>query len=272
MGCPLVVHRRCIDPMYSISNMLSYNGTMKQQTSAPKADRAAAFILEKSCWIDVSGSEESGAKNHFVKAQGEVVLKLLEEKFKKDKNEIPNLFIITPFTSVKNGMIDMIKKSVLYKAEPRVESWLNSNNVGTVHTFQGQGTDEVIFLLGCDKNAAGAVNWVNKNIVNVAATRAKFRFYLIGDKNVWTCRPVRLARECTANIVEAADLEAVLSGIKAEENTPASETAIVGQSFCPKCGKRLTEKKGKYGKFLGCSGFPECKYTESVMNFTSRTK
>lgn len=264
VGCPLVVHRRCIDPMYSISNMLSYNGTMKQQTSAPKADRAAAFILEKSCWIDVSGSEESGAKNHFVKVQGEVVLKLLEEKFKKDKNEIPDLFIITPFTSVKNGMIDMIKKSVLYKAEPRVESWLNSNNVGTVHTFQGQGTDEVIFLLGCDKNAAGAVNWVNKNIVNVAATRAKFRFYLIGDKNVWTCRPVRLARECTANIVEAADLEAVLSGIKAEENTPASETAIVGQSFCPKCGKRLTEKKGKYGKFLGCSGFPECKYTESI--------
>lgn len=220
VGCPLVVHRRCIDPMYSISNMLSYNGTMRQQTRAPKEDREAAFILEKSCWIDVSGSEESGTKNHFVRAQGEVVLKLLEEKFKKDKNEIPNLFIITPFTSVKTGMIDMIKKSTLYKEEPRVERWMNDNNVGTVHTFQGQGTDEVIFLLGCDKNAVGAANWVNKNIVNVAATRAKFRFYLIGDKAVWTCKPVRVARECTANIMKAADLDAVLSSPKAKENTP----------------------------------------------------
>ena len=107
----------------------------------------------------------------------------------------------------------MIKKSTLYKEEPRVERWLNDNNVGTVHTFQGQGTDEVIFLLGCDKNAAGAANWVNKNIVNVAATRAKFRFYLIGDKAVWTCKPVRVARECTANIMKATDLDAILKSI-----------------------------------------------------------
>ena len=89
VGCPLVVHRRCIDPMYSISNILSYDGTMRQQTAAPKENRAATFILPRSCWIDVSGSENSGTKNHFVEAQGEVVIKLLKEKFKKDKDEIP---------------------------------------------------------------------------------------------------------------------------------------------------------------------------------------
>lgn len=248
VGCPLVVHRRCIDPMYSISNVLSYNGTMKKQTSEPKADREATFILKKSCWIDVSGTEESGAKNHFVKAQGEVVLKLLEEKFKKDKKEIPNLFIITPFTSVKMGMIDMIKKSDFYKTEDRVEKWLKDNNVGTVHTFQGQGTDEVIFLLGCDINATGAANWVNKNIVNVAATRAKFRFYLIGDKDVWTCKPVKVAREHTDIIVKAEDLKKIIDG----------------QGICPECGKILIKKSGKYGDFLGCSGFPDCKHTESL--------
>ncbi len=30
---------------------------------------------------------------------------------------------------------------------------------------------------------------------------------------------------------------------------------------CPDCGSPLAERKGKFGKFLGCTGFPECKYT-----------
>lgn len=33
---------------------------------------------------------------------------------------------------------------------------------------------------------------------------------------------------------------------------------------CPKCGKNLQVKFGKFGKFLACSGFPECKHTESL--------
>jgi len=29
---------------------------------------------------------------------------------------------------------------------------------------------------------------------------------------------------------------------------------------CPKCGKPLVERVGRYGPFLSCSGYPECKY------------
>jgi DNA topoisomerase-1 len=32
---------------------------------------------------------------------------------------------------------------------------------------------------------------------------------------------------------------------------------------CPKCGKPIVIKAGRFGKFLACSGFPECKYTAS---------
>lgn len=30
--------------------------------------------------------------------------------------------------------------------------------------------------------------------------------------------------------------------------------------ICPKCGNKLVERFGKYGKFIGCSGYPKCKY------------
>ncbi len=33
--------------------------------------------------------------------------------------------------------------------------------------------------------------------------------------------------------------------------------------MCPKCGKPLLVKAGRFGKFIACSGYPECKYTQS---------
>jgi len=33
---------------------------------------------------------------------------------------------------------------------------------------------------------------------------------------------------------------------------------------CPKCGKPLSVRLGKRGKFVGCSGYPECDYTRSM--------
>jgi DNA topoisomerase-1 len=32
---------------------------------------------------------------------------------------------------------------------------------------------------------------------------------------------------------------------------------------CPQCGKPIVVKSGRFGKFLACSGYPECKYTKS---------
>ena len=34
------------------------------------------------------------------------------------------------------------------------------------------------------------------------------------------------------------------------------------EEVCPQCGKPLVIKFGRYGKFLACSGYPKCKYTQ----------
>jgi len=35
--------------------------------------------------------------------------------------------------------------------------------------------------------------------------------------------------------------------------------------ICPDCGQNLKIKLGRYGKFLACSGFPECKFTKPYL-------
>lgn len=190
LGCPLVVHRRCISPMYDISNQISYSNTMKQQTGAPSKEKEELFCFGGSQWINVKGREK-GNKNHFVEAQARRAAQILETAF--SRSDDPSLFIITPFTTVKSGMIQYLEGrlktsdgSVLYEKRGSVKGWMY-DHIGTVHTFQGKEANEVIFLLGCDegREAAGAVRWVNANIVNVAVTRAKYRLYVIGDEKAW---------------------------------------------------------------------------------------
>lgn len=41
---------------------------------------------------------------------------------------------------------------------------------------------------------------------------------------------------------------------------------------CPKCGKSLNIRFSKFGKFLACSGYPKCKYTESIKNYVKNKK
>ncbi len=40
---------------------------------------------------------------------------------------------------------------------------------------------------------------------------------------------------------------------------------------CPKCGKPLVVKTGRFGKFVACSGYPECRYTQSYQVKTGIT-
>lgn len=34
------------------------------------------------------------------------------------------------------------------------------------------------------------------------------------------------------------------------------------EGICPKCGRPLVRRQSVYGEFLGCSGYPKCKYLE----------
>jgi DNA topoisomerase-1 len=45
-----------------------------------------------------------------------------------------------------------------------------------------------------------------------------------------------------------------------EDREPTNE--VVG--VCPECESDLIKRSGRYGEFIGCSGFPKCKFTKSL--------
>ena len=186
VGCPLVVHRRCLSPMFDISNRISYDNRMINKCMPDK--KPIDYILEKNEFIDVKG-QEVGNGNHYVKEQGEKIIEIIKDCIENRGIKVfensKNLYVISPFTTVINGLKNDIKKA--FKAESEeVNNWCNTC-LGTVHKFQGKEANSVILLLGCDNNSKSSAQWAAQaaNILNVAATRAKKRFAIIGDLDLW---------------------------------------------------------------------------------------
>jgi len=58
-------------------------------------------------------------------------------------------------------------------------------------------------------------------------------------------------------------LDRAALGIKNDRPAPIKKPAEEVGRPCPKCGKPLLVRESRRGQFIGCSGFPKCKYIES---------
>lgn len=54
---------------------------------------------------------------------------------------------------------------------------------------------------------------------------------------------------------------------KKEEVDPILKKKLAGKK-CDKCGAKMEVKMGRYGEFLGCSNYPECKNIKPIIKFT----
>ena len=186
VGCPLVVRRDSLSSIFDFSNKFFYDNKIINE-SISENDKAGC-VLEKDGFLDVKG-QEIGNGNHYVKEQGEKVIEIIKDcilhrginVFESSKN----LYVISPFPSVIDGLKNDIKKAFKDK-NIEVKNWCE-NCLGTVHKFQGKEANSVILLLGCDKDSESSAQWAAQedNIFNVAATRAKKRFAIIGDLELW---------------------------------------------------------------------------------------
>lgn len=176
IGIPLWVHRRCRYPMFDIANKISYGGNMVQGV---KKRGACA-------WFDIGGN----AVDKYVAEQGAFLRETIQKMISQnpdiaDREKKDLVYVITPFKNVAYQLAQELNKIGF----TRYDENGRPTNVGTVHTFQGKEAKIVFLVLGADEKSRGAAAWAmgteNPNIMNVAATRAKEEFYIIGDKKLY---------------------------------------------------------------------------------------
>lgn len=187
VGVPLLVHRRCSEPMFGISNAVAYDRLM---VSAKKIGYSRiGEILGPSAWLDVRGC----AEEKWCPEEGEVVLSLLRRL--GEAEVIPDLYIVTPFLVVADNLRKLVRSVIPTSWTDDPWKW-TSERIGTVHTVQGREAEAVIFVLGAPApHQTGARGWAGRfpNLLNVAVTRAKERIYVVGNRSLW--RDAGLFRE-----------------------------------------------------------------------------
>ncbi|MBL4623489.1 MAG: topoisomerase DNA-binding C4 zinc finger domain-containing protein, partial [Immundisolibacteraceae bacterium] len=50
----------------------------------------------------------------------------------------------------------------------------------------------------------------------------------------------------------------------ASTGEPVAEPEVIEGRSCPKCDEPLLLREGRYGKFIGCSSYPKCKFLEPL--------
>jgi len=166
VGSPLRVHRRCDREMFDVANRIAYDGLMVFGTQERQD-----FGLPPTSWHDVVSHD---ADKHWIPSEGEAVLSLVHSIRRSGYGS--DIFLISPFRTVVDGLRRMAKQNVL-----------DGIKVGTIHTVQGKEADVVILVLGGNPKRPGAKAWAAEkpNLLNVAATRAKRRLYVVGNRAEW---------------------------------------------------------------------------------------
>ena len=181
VGAPLLVHQRCAEPMFGISNAVAYAGNMVMATK-PRPSKVKV-ILGPSRWFHVAGT----GYGKWCPEEGELVGEALRQLINQGLRD-PDVFVITPFRIVAQKMRELLAKSDAVKAiTEKPWHWVR-DRVGTVHTFQGRQAEAVFFVLGAPEvTQTGARNWAGypPNLANVAVTRAKEVLYVVGNRDLW---------------------------------------------------------------------------------------
>ncbi|ARO21904.1 hypothetical protein CO659_29145 [Rhizobium sp. S9] len=193
IGSPLRVHRRCIDPMFSLANQIAYQNKMIFGLHERRPAGDASPFYGDSAWIDVKG-KVSGKQA--VAEQTDFIVDLLAATYRRD-GALPDIYLISPFKEIKTSLRRALSQAVwidqdgyAHGSPAKLQKWLQER-VGTVHTFQGKEEDIVFMVLGADAEHRGAAGWAasKPNLLNVALTRAKRRFYIVGDRTLWQTLP-----------------------------------------------------------------------------------
>ena len=168
-------HYRCEKNIINFSNKNIYENKLNMNVK----DNFDKPFLNNMIALDVRGKRTKTEKQNRSKNENKIEVEACIQTIKyikeQDKNN-PSIAIVTPFKEQKFLLESRLKRE-----------GLDEIKVGTVHAFQGQEKDYIIFTPTLDMlEQKFAVKFIgNKcNMLNVAVTRAKKQFIYIGNLDI----------------------------------------------------------------------------------------
>lgn len=158
----LSYHYRCHEKIIGFSNKKYYHGRLKLK----------AVSNENNPLIFVDTSKEDVKAPTNVRNVSEIEAEYICQFIKENKKL--NVGIITPFVHQKD--------CIEYTLEQR---GIKDITVGTVHAFQGDQKDVIIFSTAITNNTCQTTyEWLknNRELINVAVSRAKHKLIMLGNK------------------------------------------------------------------------------------------
>ncbi|MBE6788387.1 MAG: DUF2726 domain-containing protein [Ruminococcaceae bacterium] len=154
----LSYHYRCHPKIIDFNNRKYYNRKLRVK-SKELNDTPLEFF---DCKSDLAGEKNTND------IEAHMILQYIKANPKK------TIGVITPFVNQKNKILSLLEQ---YN--------INNASCGTVHAFQGDEKQEIIFSLALSKRTnPKTYNWLknNKELINVATSRAQEKLIIIGDK------------------------------------------------------------------------------------------
>ena len=152
-------HYRCNKEIIEFNNKKYYNGRLNIKTRSSCAEPLIyKEVRDDTCTIKNTAPEEAAEIVNFA-------------RLNKDKS----IGVITPFANQK----DMINQML-------IKAGVNNVPCGTVHAFQGDEKDIILFSLALtDKTHKKTYDWLknNKELINVATSRAKEQLIVLSNKD-----------------------------------------------------------------------------------------
>lgn len=168
-------HYRCHPRIAAFVNRMFYGGQLTVLTDTRNRHR---LDREPIVWADVKGHPARPAQGGSWVNDDEV--RKVNDCVEFVVQELPEatVGVVTPY----KAQADRIARS--WDHEPRVR-------VGTVHTFQGGERDVVVFdLVAGAPMPSGSIAWLEaeRNLWNVAISRARVHLVVVGDHDFWSAR------------------------------------------------------------------------------------
>lgn len=160
----LSYHYRCEPKIIEFNNKKYYNNKLDIETKE-SGDTSLIFMpVQKSDTTEYNKAPEE--------------IRVITEYVKNNRQK--KIGIITPFRKQREGIVAELKTL-------EIDATSENSNIscGTVHSFQGDEKDEIIFSLALtNKTTTGTYNWLkcNKELINVATSRAKNKLTLVASE------------------------------------------------------------------------------------------